>query len=143
MLRKSRSKEVDITFQQQFCCSVAKSCPALCDPLTTACQASLFFTISQSLLELKPTQLVRLYNCLILCRPFSSCPQSFPGPGSSQVDQTVKNLPVMQKTWVRSLGQEDPWRRKCQPTPVLLSGEFHGQRGLGGYSPWWQRVRHD
>ena len=23
-----------------------------------------------------------------------------------------------------------------QPTPVFLPGEFHGQRGLAGYSPW-------
>ena len=37
---------------------------------------------------------------------------------------------------VRSLGQEDPWRRAWQPTPVFLSGEFHGQRSLAGYSPW-------
>jgi len=22
------------------------------------------------------------------------------------------------------------------PTPVLLPGEFHGQRSLAGYSPW-------
>ena len=29
-----------------------------------------------------------------------------------------------------------PWRRKWQPTPVFLPGEFHGQRGLVGYSPW-------
>ena len=28
------------------------------------------------------------------------------------------------------------WRRKWQPTPVFLSGEFHGQRSLAGYSPW-------
>ena len=28
------------------------------------------------------------------------------------------------------------WRRKWQPTPVFLSGEFHGQRSLVGYSPW-------
>ena len=28
------------------------------------------------------------------------------------------------------------WRRKWQPTPVLLPGEFHGQRSLAGYSPW-------
>ena len=26
------------------------------------------------------------------------------------------------------------WRRKWQPTPVFLSGECHGQRGLVGYS---------
>ena len=37
-----------------------------------------------------------------------------------------------------------PWRRKWQPTPVFLPGEFHGQRSLAGYSPWGsQRVRHD
>ena len=29
-----------------------------------------------------------------------------------------------------------PWRRKWQPTPVFLPGESHGQRSLGGYSPW-------
>ena len=28
------------------------------------------------------------------------------------------------------------WRRKWQPTPVILPGEFHGQRSLAGYSPW-------
>ena len=28
------------------------------------------------------------------------------------------------------------WRRKWQPTPVFLSGESHGRRGLVGYSLW-------
>ena len=28
------------------------------------------------------------------------------------------------------------WSRYWQPTPVFLSGEFHGQRNLAGYSPW-------
>ena len=28
-----------------------------------------------------------------------------------------------------------PWRRKRQPTPVFLPGEFHGQRSLVGDSP--------
>jgi len=28
-----------------------------------------------------------------------------------------------------------PYRRAWQPTPVFLPGEFHGQRGLMGYSP--------
>ena len=32
------------------------------------------------------------------------------------------------------------WRRKWQPTPVLLPGESHGQRSLAGYSP---RVGHN
>ena len=30
------------------------------------------------------------------------------GPRASLVAQMVKNLPAMQETWVRSLGQEDP-----------------------------------
>ena len=29
-----------------------------------------------------------------------------------------------------------PWRRKWQPTPVLLPGGSHGQRSLERYSPW-------
>ena len=29
-----------------------------------------------------------------------------------------------------------PWRRKWQPTPVLLPEKFHGWRSLVGYSPW-------
>ena len=33
--------------------------------------------------------------------------------------------------WVRKI----PWRRKWQPTPVFLPGEFPGQRNLLGYSP--------
>ena len=28
------------------------------------------------------------------------------------------------------------WRRQWQPTPVLLLGKSHGQRGLVGCSPW-------
>ena len=59
--------------------------------------------------------------------------------GASLVAQTVKNLPAMwkqQEAWVQLLGQEDPLEKKMQPTPVLLPGEFHGQRSLAGYSPW-------
>ena len=52
------------------------------------------------------------------------------------VAQRVKSLPAMQKTWVRSLAQEDPLRRKWKPTPVLLPGKSHGQRSLADYSPW-------
>ena len=29
-----------------------------------------------------------------------------------------------------------PWRRKWQPTPVLLPRKSHGQRSLVGYNPW-------
>ena len=51
--------------------------------------------------------------------------------------QTVKRLSAMQETWVRSLGLgRPPWRRKWQPTPVLLPGKSHGRGSLVGYSPW-------
>ena len=55
--------------------------------------------------------------------------------------QMVKNLPAMQETrfnpWIRKI----PWRSEWLPTPILLPGEFHGQRSLVGYSPWGRRVR--
>jgi len=35
-----------------------------------------------------------------------------------------------------------PWKRKWQPTPVILPGKSHGQRSLAGYSPWGPRVGH-
>ena len=46
----------------------------------------------------------------------------------------VKNLPPNAgytgfDPWVRKI----PWRRKWQPTPVFLPGEFHGQRSLVSY----------
>ena len=37
----------------------------------------------------------------------------------------------------------DLWRGAWQPTPVFLPGESHGQRSLGGYSPWGRKVSHD
>ena len=33
-------------------------------------------------------------------------------------------------SWVKKI-----WRMSCQPTPVFLSGESHGQRSLTGYGP--------
>ena len=51
-------------------------------PWTAACQASLAFIICWSLLKLKSIESAILHNHLILCRPFSSCPQSFPASGS-------------------------------------------------------------
>ena len=79
--------------------------------------------------------------------------------GPFLIAQLVKNPPAMQKTlvhsWVRKIPQRRarllrlkfgrpgfdswvgkiPWTRAWQPTPVFLTGESHGQRSLGGYSP--------
>ena len=59
---------------------------------------------------------------------------------ASQVALAVKNPPANAgdvkrrrfHPWVRKI----PWRRKWQPTPVILPGESHGQRSLVDYSPW-------
>ena len=51
-------------------------------PWTAARQASLSFTISQSLLKLMSIELVMPSNHLILCRPLLLPPSSFPGSGS-------------------------------------------------------------
>ena len=56
------------------------------------------------------------------------------GQRASLVAQTVKNLPAMlgDPGLIPGSGKI-PWRR--EPSPVFLSGEFHGQRSLAGYSP--------
>ena len=55
---------------------------------------------------------------------------------ASLVAQMVKNLLQWGRPgfvpWVGKI----PWRREWLPTPVLLPGEFQGQRSLAGYSPW-------
>ena len=66
------------------------------------------------------------------------------------VAQTVKNLPAMQETQVRSLGREDalekgmngnPLQYSCLENPWTeepggLQWRIPGQRSLAGYSPW-------
>ena len=62
---------------------------------------------------------------------------------ASLIAQLVKNLPAIQETPVRFLGQEDPLEKEMTTTPVFLPGESHGQKSLAGYRPWGRRVRHD
>ena len=60
------------------------------------------------------------------------------------VAQTVKHLPAMQETWVRSLGQEDDLEKEMATHSSILGLENSMDRGA-----WWatvmglQRVRHD
>ena len=56
-------------------------------PWTVACQASLSFTISWSLLKLLSIELVMPSSHLILVIPFSSCPQSLPASESFPMSQ--------------------------------------------------------
>ena len=56
-------------------------------PWTVACQASLSFTISWSLLKFTSIESVMLSNHLILCLPLPSCLQSFPASVSFPMNQ--------------------------------------------------------
>ena len=50
---------------------------------------------------------------------------------------SVKHNSKRKKNHIISIDVEKAnWRRQWQPTPVLLPGKSHGQRGLVGCSPW-------
>ena len=61
-------------------------------PRTTACQASLSFTSSQSLLKLVSIELVMPFNPLVLCCPHLLLPSIFPKIIYTQL--SLKNLAV-------------------------------------------------
>ena len=77
------------TYIPKICsCSVAKSCLTLWDLTDCSTQASLSFTISQSLLKLMPIESVMPSNHLILlCHPFFLLPSTSPATGSFPVSQ--------------------------------------------------------
>ena len=69
---------------------------------------------------------------------------SFPGEGiryppqyswASVVAHRVKNLPAMQETWVRSLGQEDPLEEGMATHSSILARRIPVDRGA-----WWAIV---
>ena len=49
--------------------------------------------------------------------------------------QTVKNLPAMQETWVRSLGLEDPLEEGKATHSSILAWRISTDRGA-----WWATV---
>ena len=54
--------------------------------------------------------------------------------------QMVKNLPAMQETRVRYLGQEDPLEKEMASYSGILAWRIPW---TDGYNPWISRVRHD
>ena len=59
------------------CCSVTQSYPTLCTPWSAARQASLYFTISWSLLKFMPIESVMPSNHFILCHHLLFLPSIF------------------------------------------------------------------
>ena len=72
-----------------YCCSITKLCLTICHPYTAARQASLFITISRSLLKLMSIESVMPRNHFILCDPLLLLPSILP---SIRVFSNVKNV---------------------------------------------------
>ena len=63
---------------------------------------------------------------------------------TSLVDQMVKNLPVMQETWVQSLSQEDPVEKRMATHSSILAWRIPWTEEPGGLqSTGSQRVGHN
>ena len=77
------------------CCSLSHV-QLFAIPWTATYQASLSFTISQSLLKLMPIELVMPSNHLILCCPLLLLPSIFP---SIRVFSKESVLPIWPKYW--------------------------------------------
>ena len=56
-------------------------------------------------------------------------------PGASLVAQTVKKVPAMQETQVRSLGQEDPLKKEMATHSSIFAWRIPMDRGA-----WWATV---
>jgi len=62
---------------------------------------------------------------------------------ASLVAQRVRNLPAMHKTWVRSLGPEDPLEKEMATHSSILAWRISWTEEPGGLQPMGsQRVRH-
>ena len=80
------------SFFHQFS-SVAQSCPALCNPMDAAHQASLSISTSHSLLNLMSIESVMPSNHLILCHALLLLPSIFPSI------RVFSNQPVFRIRW--------------------------------------------
>ena len=59
---------------------------------------------------------------------------------ASLVAPSVKNLLIVQGTWVQSLGQEDPLEKEMATHSSILAWDFSWTESLVGYSPWSHKI---
>ena len=103
---------------------VAQSCPTLNDPMDCSLLGSSVHGIFQTrVLEWVAIAFTCVYVCVCVC--VCVCTHIYVCVYvyifiSRRVAQLIKDLPAMQETWVRFLGQEDPLEKEMQPTPVFL-----------------------
>ena len=79
--QRHRRRERTCGHRRRSCQSAPKHVQLFSNPWTAACQASLSFTVSWSLLKLMSIESVMPSNHLILCHPFLFQPSIFPSTG--------------------------------------------------------------
>ena len=118
---KVKSKQCFFACALSEVSEVIQSCPILVTPWTVAHQAPLSMRFSR---QEHWSGLSFVLNLPLIWKPPVK-------QRASPVPQLVKNLPVIQETWVQSLAEKIPWRREKVSTPVFWPVEFHGL-----YNPW-------
>ena len=141
------------------CCSVTRSCLTLCDPMECSKPG---FPVLYHLPEFAQTHVLG-----VAIQP--SCTLSSPSPPAFTLSQ-LQGLFQWVSLWPLTIGlprwlsgkestcqcrrlkrcgfnpwvRKISWNKKWQPTPVFLPEKSHGQRSLGGYSPYtpmfWMKV---
>ena len=131
---------------QVYCCSVAKSCPTLFNPMDCSTSDFSVSIISWSLLKFMSIESVMLSNHLIPCCPLLLLPSIFPSirilgfPGGSDGKASVYNMGDP----VRSLGWEDPLDKEITIHSSTIAWKIPWTEEPGRLqSMGSQRVRHD
>ena len=119
-------------------------------PWTAACQVSLFFTISQSLLKLMTIKLMMPSNHLTLCRPLLLLPSIFPSIRVSSNNSVLRIrwpkywifsicgiLQARTLEWVAiSFSNAWKWKGKWSCSVVSDSQQPHGLQPTRLLCPW-------
>ena len=105
-------------------------------PSTTVLSLSIhFFSAKEGFIQNPSSTVKKWWGDMInkKIKAYVPCLQGLPGGASGKelICQCKRHKRCGFKPWVWKI----PWRRKWQPTLVLLPGESHGQKRLVGYSP--------
>ena len=123
-----------------------QTCPTLCDPIDSSppgpaipgilqARTLEWVAISSSNAWKWKVKVKSLSRVWLLAIPWTAPHQAPPSMGFSRQEETLKNLPAMWETQVKSLGWKDPLEKGMAIHSRFLPKEFHGQRSLEGYSP--------
>ena len=121
-----------------------QSCPTLCNPIDSSppgpaipgilqARTLEWVAISSSNAWKWKVKVKSLSRVWLLAIPWTAPHQAPPSMGFSRQEETLKNLPAMWETQVKSLGWKDPLEKRMAIHSRFLPKEFHGQRSLVGW----------